>query len=202
MAGNQPGFNGIRSDAEERLLIEAAQRDPARFAELYEDNFPFVYAYVARRLRDRDATEDLTSSVFQKALESLPRFTWRGVPFRAWLLRIAANMIADKRKRVGREQSVSEVDEETQTAAQINIMVNRADDPEQSLEEVEHAARLIFMVDQLPDDQRRVIQLRFGDEKSIREIAHELGRSEGAVKQLQFRGLENLRSRLGTRRSE
>ena len=64
------------------------------------------------------------------------------------------------------------------------------------LEDVERRARLFRAVDKLPDDQRRVIVLRFGEEKSIREIAGELGRSEGAIKQLQFRGLENLRSRL------
>jgi len=64
------------------------------------------------------------------------------------------------------------------------------------LEEVERRARLFRAVDKLPDDQRRVIVLRFSEEKSIREIADELGRSEGAIKQLQFRGLENLRSRL------
>ena len=64
------------------------------------------------------------------------------------------------------------------------------------LEDVERRARLFRAVDKLPDDQRRVIVLRFGEEKSIKEIADELGRSEGAIKQLQFRGLENLRSRL------
>jgi RNA polymerase sigma-70 factor (ECF subfamily) len=64
------------------------------------------------------------------------------------------------------------------------------------LEVVERRARLFSAVDTLPEDQRRVIVMRFADEKSIREIADELGRSEGAVKQLQFRGLENLRNRL------
>ena len=64
------------------------------------------------------------------------------------------------------------------------------------LEIVERRARLFRAVDELPEDQRKVILMRFGDEKSIREIASELNRSEGAVKQLQFRGLENLRARV------
>ena len=64
------------------------------------------------------------------------------------------------------------------------------------LEEIEKRALLFKAVDALPDDQRRVIIMRFADEKSIRDIASELGRTEGAVKQLQFRGLENLRNRL------
>jgi RNA polymerase sigma-70 factor (ECF subfamily) len=64
------------------------------------------------------------------------------------------------------------------------------------LEEVEQRARLFRLVEQLPADQRRVIAMRFAEEKSIREIAEELGRTEGAVKQLQFRGLQNLREQI------
>jgi RNA polymerase sigma-70 factor, ECF subfamily len=65
-----------------------------------------------------------------------------------------------------------------------------------NLEHVERRAQLFSAVESLPEDQRKVILLRFGEEKSIREIASALNRSEGAVKQLQFRGLENLRARL------
>ena len=68
---------------------------------------------------------------------------------------------------------------------------------DQDLEQTERRARLFGAVATLPEDQRRVIVLRFAEEKSIRDIAEELGRSEGAIKQLQFRGLENLRNRLG-----
>ena len=168
------------TDPEERLLIEAAQNDPSRFAELYEQNFHRVYAYVARRVRDRAETQELTAQVFHKALANLGKFKWKGSPFAAWLYRIASNAIADQAKRKAREQSNS-IDESSTTL-----------DPE----EVERRARVFSAVDKLPDDQRRVIVMRFADEKSIREIADELGRSEGAVKQLQFRGLESLRNRL------
>ncbi len=83
--------------------MEAAQKDPSRFAELYELNFARVYAYIARRVGDRDAAQDLTSDVFHKALASIHTFEWRGVPFAGWLLRIAANMIVDRSKRGTRE---------------------------------------------------------------------------------------------------
>lgn len=170
-----------RVGANERLLVEAAQKDPARFGELYEIHFERVYAYIARRVRDRDAAEDLTSEVFHRALAGLPRFDWRGIPFAVWLLRIASNLIVDRWKQAGRE--VVE------------------DPPEQVIEmcpvEVEHRARLFRMVELLPEDQRRVVIMRFAEEKSIKEIAGELGRTEGAVKQLQFRGLQNLRARMG-----
>ncbi|MBA3257041.1 MAG: hypothetical protein H0T64_10385 [Pyrinomonadaceae bacterium] len=81
---------GVPNGARERLLVEAAQSDPARFANLYEINFELVYAYVAGRVGDHATAEDVTSDVFKKALEKLAWFTWRGVPFAAWLLRIAA----------------------------------------------------------------------------------------------------------------
>lgn len=171
------------TESEERLLIEAAQNDPSRFAELYEHNFHRVYAYVARRVRDRAEIQDLTAQVFHQALANIAKFKWRGSPFAAWLYRIASNAIADRARQKMRE-----------SAEQPNVSSESASTTD--LEEVERRARLFHAVDKLPEDQRRVIVMRFADEKSIREIADELGRSEGAVKQLQFRALENLRNRL------
>lgn len=171
------------SDPEEKLLIEAAQKDPGRFAELYEQNFHRVYAYISRRVSDRAETQDLTAYVFQQALANLGKFKWRGAPFAAWLYRIAANAMADRRRQRQREISSDELSN-TENTSEIDI------------EAVERRARLFEAVDSLPQDQRRVIIMRFAEEKNIRDIASEIGRSEGAVKQLQFRGLENLRDRL------
>src|SRR5258708_39813637 len=84
-------FNAVANLADERLLIEAARNDPSRFAELYEKNFDRVYAFVARRVRDRGEAEDLTAEAFHQALLNIGRFQWRGVPFAAWLLRISGN---------------------------------------------------------------------------------------------------------------
>ncbi|HSD46338.1 MAG TPA: RNA polymerase sigma factor [Pyrinomonadaceae bacterium] len=170
------------TESDERLLIEAAQNDPSRFAELYEQNFHRVYAYIALRVRDRAETQDLTAHVFHQALANLGKFKWKGSPFAAWLYRIAANAIVDQAKRKQREASDQPPDAELSSAV--------------DLEDIERRARLFSAVDKLPADQRTVIVMRFADEKSIREIAETLGRSEGAVKQLQFRGLENLRNRL------
>jgi RNA polymerase sigma-70 factor (ECF subfamily) len=178
--GSREETSGLPGD--DRLLVEAAKRDPSRFAELYELNFTRVYAYIARRVGDRDVAQDLTSDVFHKALASIQSFEWRGVPFAGWLLRIAANMIADRSKRGARE--VTSQDDPPDPGTQPN------------LEEIDQHARLFRLVEQLPADQRRVIGMRFAEEKSIREIAQQLGRSEGAVKQLQFRALQNLRDRM------
>lgn len=170
-----------RTEGSERLLIEAAQRDPTRFAELYQDNFERVYAYIARRVRDRDHAEDLTSDVFHQALAGIKRFEWRGAPFAAWLFRIAANAITDHSRRAARDRAA---------------IADEAP-PESALDEVEPRARLFRRVESLPADQRRVIMMRFAGQKSIKEIARELKRTEGAVKQLQLRGLQNLRAQMG-----
>ena len=168
--------------SDERMAIEAAQNDPGRFAELYEQNFHRVYAYIARRIQNRTETQDLTAQVFQQALANIGKFKSRGAPFVTWLYRIAANAIADHTRKKSRET--------TETESSTNTSVDS------DLEQVERRARLFSAVEALPEDQRKVILLRFGEEKSIREIAADLNRSEGAVKQLQFRGLENLRARL------
>ena len=164
----------------ERDEVAAAQRDPARFATLYEAHFDVVYAYVARRVRERSDAEDLTAEVFRKGLESLGSFEWRGAPFVAWLLRIAANAIADRARRA---MHVVASAAETEPA------------PAPDRDATEHAL-LFRLVRELPDDQRRVVELRFAEDRSIRQIATELGRTEGAVKQLQLRALQSLRKRM------
>jgi RNA polymerase sigma-70 factor, ECF subfamily len=182
------------NNVDERSLVEAAQRDASRFAEIYERYFELVYAYVVRRVRDRAATEDLTSEVFRKALANLARFKWTGAPFGAWLIRIASNLIVDRAKRAAREVMV---DKPSLGAAAIDEPVN-SPSQQSNLEAAERRGRLFRLVDALPDDQRRVVGMRFAEEKSISAIAAELNRSEGAIKQLQFRALENLRKRFTT----
>lgn len=171
----------LQDDAGERALVEAAQRDPARFAPLYEAHFDRVYAYVVRRVHDRHDAEDLTSEVFRKALAGLPRFEWRGAPFSAWLIRIAANAVADRWQRLQKRPDLEPLEPDRQPTG----------------EDLERRVLLFGLVRLLPKEQRRVIQMRFVEQKTVREIATELGRSEGAVKQLQFRGLEGLRARMG-----
>ena len=172
-------------DPDERLLVEAAQRDSSKFADLYERHFEQVYAYVARRVRNRDVAEDLTAEVFHKALANLTRYEWRGAPFGAWLIRIAANAVTDRSKQANREV----------------LGADDMPDPvvEPDLDLIEHRARLFRLVAKLPGDQRTVIVERFVAERSIRDIAALLNKTEGAVKQLQFRALQTLRSRMEDR---
>ena len=176
-------MKALKKEADERLLIEAAQNDPARFADLYELNFERVYAYVVKRVQDRAETEDLTAEVFHQALANIKRFEWRGIPFAAWLFRIAANLIADRWQRSGREITDDAAIESAPASPAV-------------IEEVERRATLFRLVETLPAEQKRVVVLRFVEQKSIKEVAREVRKTEGAVKQLQFRALSTLKARM------
>jgi RNA polymerase sigma-70 factor (ECF subfamily) len=147
------------------------------------NNFERVYAFVALRGRDRRDADDLRAEVFKQALANLSRFEWRGTPFVAWLYRIAANAIADHVHERSREADmpVEEIAKE-------------------HFRDVDERASLYRLVNKLPADQQRVIAMRFAEGKSIREIATEMKKSEGAIKQLQWRGLESLRAQMGAHR--
>lgn len=166
---------------DDRPLIEAAQADSARFVEIYERYVDRIYAFVSRRAENRAAAEDITSQVFEQALRTIGRFEWRGAPVSAWLFRIASNALADHWRE--RAQDAHE--------ALPDVPDSR------ELEDIDRRIALHQQVGQLPDLQRQVIEMRFVEEKSIREVAAALERSEGAVKQLQLRALQNLRKRMG-----
>ena len=171
-------MKALEREPDERLLIEAAQHEPARFAELYEQNFARVYAFFARRVTTREEAQDLTAEVFHQALASIAGFKWQGAPFIAWLYGIAANVLSHHWQKLGRKVAPEQIE------------LSDASDG------IERSVMLAELVELLPPDQRLVVQQRFVKQKSIREIAQDLGRSEGAVKQLQLRALENLRARL------
>jgi RNA polymerase sigma-70 factor (ECF subfamily) len=120
-----------------------------------------------------------TADVFREALAGIKKFEWRGVPFAAWLTGIASRIVADYWKRSGRETGNPAMGSEAAIPA-----------------EIENSTMIFQLVDRLPEAQFRVIHLRFVEQKSIREIAQALGRSEGAVKQLQLRAIENLRAQM------
>ena len=155
--------------------MAAAQADPELFLELYDRYFHRVWAYVIRRARNRAEAEDVTSEVFRRALQNLGNYEWRGVPLLAWLFRIASNTLASHREKLARETG----DPPPEVAGP---------DPD-----LERRAMLFQLVERLPETQRRVIELRYIEEQSLLEIAGALGKSEGAVKQLQRRALESLR---------
>jgi len=171
------------SQADERSLVEAAQSDPAKFDALYELYFERVYGFVASRTHERATAEDVTSEVFYKALANLRCYEWRGVSFGAWLLRIAANAVIDRAQRASRERPLSDDRSEPGVSPDMRV--------------IEYRGRLFRLLNELPEAQRCVVYERFVEQRSIREIATRLSKSEGAVKQLQLRALERLRAQMG-----
>jgi RNA polymerase sigma-70 factor (ECF subfamily) len=168
----------VERQDDNRLQIEAEQT--ICFAELYEQNFNRVYAFIARRVGSRDHAQDLTAEVFHRALASIGSFRWQESPFISWLYGIATNVLAAHWQKSGRNPAQLEEDWD-----------------EGGSEEIERKAILAELVESLMPDQRMVIVRRFLEQRSIREVATELGRSEGAIKQLQLRALENLREKMG-----
>ncbi len=169
---------------EERRQILAAQHDRSEFAPIYERYVDQIYAYALMLTRDRDKAEDVTAATFAKAIEELPRFEWRGVPYSAWLYRVAANLVTRDRRRRGWIELPP-------------YMMAPDGDPGDLVEEHSSAEEVRAAVAALPADQRQAVVLRFGGELRNAEIADIMGRSEGAVKLLVFRALTTLRHRFG-----
>jgi RNA polymerase sigma-70 factor (ECF subfamily) len=188
MPTRRPAPHSPPRTIDERPLVAAAQADPARFDALYEMHFERIYAFVASRVRDRATAEDVTSEVFHKALANLSTYEWRGVPFAAWLLRIASNAVTDQWKRAAREFPSPQDPPELAASADLGASELRV---------LEDGAQLFRLAAQLPKAQRQVVHQRFVEQRSIREIAERLGKTEGAIKQLQLRALERLRAQMG-----
>ena len=187
-------WHGVPSTSEQGLgdadLVQAAQRgDRLAFAQLYENNVASVYRYLRSRAEPADA-EDITADVFIKAMRGLPSYRNRGLPFVAWLLRIARNELADHHKRRKREAHAPLDDASLgRLAAQ--------DDPEHTALHLAEVENVRFAMNQLTDLQQEVLRLRFDAQLSVAETAHAMKRNEGAVKVLQHSALRALRRAMG-----
>src|ERR1700681_5010356 len=162
---------------EERKEILAAQRDRAAFAPLYERYVDQIHAYACTLTKDKEQAEDVTAATFAKAIEELPRFEWRGVPYSAWLYRVAGILVARDRRSPGWIE------------LEPRMLPDSSADPAEQAEAHDRADEVRAAVAALPHDQRQAILLRFGGDLRNREIAEIMGRSEGAVKLLTFRAL-------------
>ncbi len=169
------------------LVLKAQQGDQMAFASLYEQYLPLIYRFLRRRLDGSDEiVEDLAEDVFVKVYEKLDRYVERGLPFTAWLYRIAHNHLVDYLRTLPRmsAHSLDDVAEmpERQTTADYGQVLDQ-----QSLEPA---------MARLTPEQRRAVELRFIEGMSVAETAAAMGRSDEAVKKLQARALANLRRHL------
>ncbi len=170
---------------EERLLVERAQGDRAAFQALYDRYFDRIFSYVYYHCGSREQAEDITAATFQRALEDLPNFRWRGVPYSAWRYRVAGNLLSRDRRR----PAWLELKAEAPIAA-------REPGPELVWLAREEDGRLHDAIHALPPDQRQAILLRFFAGMRNREVGSVMNRSEGAVKLLVFRAVSTLRRTL------
>lgn len=171
---------------EESLVQRAKQRDEAAFAQLYEDYFDRIYRYVTLRIGDRMEAEDITQQVFLSAIRAISSFKWKGIPFAAWLFRIAHNQVVDYLRKHKKRASV----------LLEGTLVAGVDDPQEILDRKLDIERLLSATKRLTPAQQEVISLRFSGEMSIAEVAKTMGRSEGAVKALQHSAIVALRKAL------
>ena len=184
-------------------LVELAQAgDAEAFGQIYEEYVDVVYRYVYVRVGSAPLAEDLTSETFLRALRRLDSFSWQGRDIAAWFVTIARNLITDHRKssRFRLEVTTDEMvglekpDRRSVTgaaapAAPDEVVIDRA-----------REERLVEAIRQLRPEQQECLVLRFFQEFSVAETAKALGRSEGAVKQLQLRACRALAGILGEER--
>ena len=171
---------------EESLVRRAKQHDQEAFAQLYEEYFDKIYRYVTLRMGDRMEAEDITQQVFLNAIKAISSFKWKGVPFSAWLFRIAHNQVVDcLRKKTKRATATLEESE-----------VTSDDDPQLIFERKLNIEQLTLATKKLTPAQQEVISLRFASEMSINQVAKIMGKSEGAIKALQHSAIVALRKEL------
>jgi len=170
---------------DEGQLVELAKTDSAAFGELYERYIQRIYNYVYYRTGNHHDAEDLTARVFARALQHIPAYVDRGVPFSAWLYRIAHNLVVNWHRDRGRRKMVP-LDE-------LIVTTLRSDGPERAAEQQEERDLLRAAMQLLPDERQQLLILKFVERLSNAEIGQIMGRSEGAIKSLYHRTLIALR---------
>ena len=172
-------------------LVAAAKADPEAFGALYERYVKKIYSYLYYRTGNTHDAEDLTERVFQRAMLNLDGYTSRGLPFSAWLYRIAHNLVANWHRDQGRRQMVplNEVPPQDMGAM-------RTEAPESLAETREEQAQLLQAIRRMPGERQQLLILKFVDHLSNAEIGVVMRRSEGAVKSLYHRTLLALRDEL------
>jgi len=172
--------------AEPALIRRAQQGEAEALAELYQRHTPAIFRYFFFRVNDQALAEDLTGEVFLHMVEALPRYVERGVPFAAWLFRIAHARLVDHHRRAAHRPTESLSDSQP----------DRAPSPEDQAHSLAETRRLKKAIAGLTEEQQTVIQLRFVEGYSLEETARVMGKTSGAIKAMQHRALHRLAQQL------
>jgi RNA polymerase sigma-70 factor (ECF subfamily) len=169
------------------LVQRARQGEQEAFAQLYESHFDKIFRYVVLKIRNQAEAEDMTQQVFIKAYESIGSYQSQGVPFTAWLFRIAHNQMVDYVRKQSKRQTVP-LDE--------SLQIKDDSDVEHEVEVKIEMEKVVLATAKLTKAQREVISLRFAGGLSITEAAKTMRKSEGAIKALQHSAILALRKTL------
>ena len=167
------------------LVVRAKAGDHSAFTLIYERYAAAIYRYIYFRVGEAELAEDLQAEVFLRMLEGIHRYEERGWPISAWLYRIAHDRTVDIMRRRRNRKHVP-----------LEVWGGSCDGPEKAVSARLDYEELNRTLNDLTDDQRQVILMRFMADMSVQEVAKTLGRTEGAVKALQHRGLQSLARRL------
>ena len=169
--------------ASEQLVVEAAKKDPAKFAPLYDKYYEQIFRFIFQRLDDKEQAFDATQQTFLKALNNLPKYEYRGVPFASWLYRIASSEVnnlfrAEKAQRTVNIESVSiyGIIEE--------ISESKVD---------EYHDKIVGIISELPEEELQLIEMRFFEKRAFKEIAEILDMTENNAKVKTYRILDKLK---------
>jgi len=175
-------------DGEDGKLIARAKADPEAFGLLYQRYVRRIYNYVYQFTRNREDAEDLTSRTFYQALRGISVYSDRGLPFQAWLFRIAHNLVVNWYRDQSRHPTIGldHVEDE---------MRSEDGNPPADVARLEERKRLLQLISGLSEDRKTLLILKFVEKMSNAEIARVLGRSEGAIKVLYHRTLLSLREK-------
>jgi RNA polymerase sigma-70 factor (ECF subfamily) len=172
---------------EEDLVKRAKQQDHKAFGQLYERYFDRIYRYIVIKIGSQKEAEDLTQQVFLNAHQSISSFKWQGIPFSAWLYRIAHNQVVDYLRKKSRQPATLLDD------LNLSDSDNRSTNPHMMVEHSLRIEQLVLATRQLTEAQREVISLRFTSDLSTAEVAKIMGKSQGAIKALQHSAIVALR---------
>jgi RNA polymerase sigma-70 factor (ECF subfamily) len=176
------------AELDEKELVQLAKNDEVAFGEIYRRYVEKIYNYIYYRTSNKYDAEDLTARVFQRALKHIPNYEDRGVPFSAWLYRIAHNLVVNHHRDRKRRKIVPLDD--------LIVSTFRWDAPEKVTERREDQEELLEAINHLPEDRQQLLILKFVERLSNAEIGNIMGRSEGAIKSLYHRTLIALREEM------
>ncbi len=181
------GFNNAQSADVDTVKL-AVSGDAEAFSTLYEQNVTRIYNYIFYRIGSEADAEDLTARVFHRAFGHIEKYQEKGVPFTAWLYRIAHNLTANWYRDTRRRKEVSLEDH--------TDIPHLAELPEREMEKTQEKELLLNAIRRLPQERQQLILLKFLEDLSNGEIAMIMGKTEGAIKSLYHRSLIALREQV------